>query len=87
MMITIGMLVGGGFAITAVATVLRPKFGVALGCLSPILAFAVTVAVISLWPSGSSTDALDIFWVPLWVSCGAIPGLIVGIGLGLLRER
>ena len=86
-MITIGMLVGGGFAITAVTTALKPKIGVALGCLSPILAFAVTAAVISLWPSGSSTDALDILWVPLWVSCGAISGVIVGIGLGLLRER
>ena len=77
---TIEMLIVSGFAITLVATAINPKVGVGLGCLSPILAFVATVVTISLWPSGSSTDALEMIWVPIWVACGAIPAIAARFG-------
>lgn len=86
-MLTVEMLVGGTFTIVAAVTALKPHIGGPLGCMSPLLAFVATIVVISLWPSGSSTDALEVIWVPFWVSCGALPGVIVGIGLRALRGK
>ena len=90
-MVTVEILIGGTFAITAALTIVKWEWGAALGCLSPIAAFASTVVAIILWPSGSSTDALGIIWVPIWVGCGALAGVVVGAvtgaGLRALRKR
>jgi len=81
-MVTVGLLMGGTFAIVAAITAVKWDLGAAIGCVSPFAAIAVTVAVIFLWPSGSSTDALDVFWVPVWVGCGALAGVITGATIG-----
>ena len=87
MMLTIGMLVGATFAVVTTATALKPHIGGPVGCVLPILAFVASIVVIIFWPSGSSTDVFDVFWVPIWVACGAWPGLAIGIGLRVLFGR
>lgn len=86
-MATVGMLVAGSLAFTALATFFKPKVGVALGCLSPVLAFVTTSILYALWPSGASMEGLNVFFVPFWVTCGAVPGIVIGAGVGQLLEK
>ena len=52
------MIVGSTFIVLAAITAVKVDWGVGLGCLSPLAAFAATAIAMILWPSRSSTDVL-----------------------------
>ncbi len=86
-MLTLVLLFIGTFATVTSATAFKPSVARPLGCALPLLAAAATIVFVSLWPSGSSTDAIAAFWVGLSVACGAFAGVNAGRRLRNLRGK